>query len=317
MLEFALFCASAIIITYGATAFAASYVYSQELPAELDRQIEEARAVRAQPAPAPAPAPAPKILLRDIPAPVVSAEAFLIANADTGEIFLEERPTYMRPIASITKLLTALTVSEYMDGAQVITIAADDRARSGGTPGSLAAGDSFTVGDLLYPLLMDSNNSVANAFARYSDTHEFVRLLNDKAHAMGMYGTHFEDPSGLSKYNISTANDLLTLVRFLHQHRPDVLGITTISSQKITAQNGRVYTLRNRNHFADDENFLGGKTGYTDEAKQTMVTLFDIPVGDLHVPLVIIVLGSDDRKKDVEALREWFNDAATVHMPLD
>ncbi|MDP2650018.1 MAG: serine hydrolase, partial [bacterium] len=310
VLEFALFCTLAIAVAYGATAYAASYVYPQEPPAELDRQIEEVRAERALPE------PAPEIVVSEVRVPQVSAEAFLVADAGTGEVFLEQKADYVHPIASITKLLTALVVDETIPRGAVLTITEKDRENSAGTPGSLAAGDSFTVSDLFYALLMDSNNSVANAFARQGGTRTFVRLLNEKAWEIGMYGTHFEDPTGLSKYNRSTANDLLTLIGYLHQQRSDLLAITTIDSQKITAQNGRTYTLGNRNHFEKDEAFLGGKTGYTDEAKQTMVTLFDISIDGANVPLAIIVLGSNNRKADVSALRKWFEDAATVRMPF-
>lgn len=238
--------------------------------------------------------------------PKISAKAFLVADITTGHVSAERDADTARPIASLTKLLTALVANETIHYDRSLSISADDRRQSEGTPGSIAANDSFTIGDLLYPLLMESNNSVAYALSRYYGSDNFMRWMNDKARAIGMVNTSMEDPSGISPHNTASASDLFILTRYIHDNQSYILNISREKTKEITAESGRHYTLNNFNVFSGKEGFLGGKTGYTDEARETMVTIFEVPVGGTTETIAIIVLGSEDRKADVEKLLAWF-----------
>ncbi len=242
--------------------------------------------------------------------PKISAKAFLVADIKTGEVYAEKNANEPRAIASLTKLLTALVANETIHYDRTLTVTADDRRQTEGTPGSIQSGDSFTVGDLLYPLLMESNNSVAYAFARYYGEDNFIRWMNDKARAIGMEHTTIEDPSGISSRNMATASDLFVLTRYIHDSQSYILNISREKTKKITSESGTIYTIGNFNVFADKEGFLGGKTGYTDEARETMVALFEVPVGNDMRTIGIIVLSSADRKADVEKLLAWFREAS-------
>lgn len=242
--------------------------------------------------------------------PKVSANAFLIANIQSGEVYAEHNADSVLPIASISKLVTALVANETIHYDRTLTVTADDRKQTEGTPGSILAGDQFTVGDLFYPLLMESNNAVAYALARYNGSHNFLQLMNEKARAIGMIHAHFDDPSGISANNRATVNDIFVLTRYIHNSQSFLLNMSREKSKKVTAESGRTYTLGNFNVFAGNVQFLGGKTGYTDAARETMTTVWQIDVDGTPATVAIIVLGSEDRKKDVEKLLAWFKTAA-------
>ena len=242
--------------------------------------------------------------------PPLSASAFLVADVATGEVYAERSADKKHPIASLTKLVTALVANETIHYGRTITVSAEDRMQTEGTPGALLANDTFTVGDLLYALIMESNNAVSYSLARYFGQNTFVEWMNDKARAIGMTDTALEDPSGISEHNVSTASDLFRLARYIHDSQSFVLNMSRQPKKTITAENGRRYSLNNFNHFSGVEGFLGGKTGFTEEAGQTMLTVFEIPVGEQKATIAIIVLDSKNRKSDVEKLLAWFTRSA-------
>jgi D-alanyl-D-alanine endopeptidase (penicillin-binding protein 7) len=249
--------------------------------------------------------------------PRVGAEAFLIADIMTGEVYAERSADKPLPIASLSKLLTALVANETIHYDRTLRITADDRRQTTGTPGTITSNDAFSVGALLYPLLMESNNSVAYAFARYHGADNFVRWMNVKARAIGMEHTHMDDPSGISAQNTSTASDMFKLTRYIHDSQSYILNISREPQHTITSESGRVHTLGNYNVFAGNPEFVGGKTGYTDEARETMTAVFEVPVEHATATIAIVVLGTEDRKKDVTTLLSWFKSAAKIATSSD
>jgi len=266
-----------------------------------------------------------QIVVSNMPLPKISAKAFLVADIKNGAVYAERDADETLPIASVSKLLTALVANETIHFDRTLTVNGDDRAQTDGTPGSIARGDTFTVGELLYPLLMESNNSAAYTLARYNGADNFVTWMNDKAAAIGMEHTHMEDPSGISPENKASANDLFKLMRYIEGSQSFILNLSREPKRTLKAENGRTYTFGNFNHFAGDTGFIGGKVGYTNEARETMTALFELSVksaplaqgsalatGQATATIAIIVLGSDDRKKDIQALLSWFKKAATA-----
>lgn len=250
------------------------------------------------------------LTMKEIPIPRLSAKAFLIADIATGAVYAEKAADAVYPIASISKLLTALVANETIHFDRTLTVNSDDRAQTDGTPGSIVRGDTFTVGELLYPLLMESNNSAAYTLARYNGQENFMQWVNDKAEAIGMDDTHMEDPSGISPQNVSTSNDLFKLMRYIAQNQSYLLNLSREPEKKMKAENGRTYNFANFNHFAGDTGFIGGKVGYTDEARQTMASVFELPVKNATATIAIIVLQSEDRKSDIASLLTWFKRTA-------
>lgn len=252
-----------------------------------------------------------EMTLSKAPVPRVNAKAFIVADLHTGDVYAEKNAEIAYPIASVSKLLTALVANETIHFDRTLTVNGDDRAQTDGTPGSIVKGDTFTVGELLYPLLMESNNSAAYTLARYNGQENFVGWMNDKAKAIGMDKTHMKDPSGISPENVSTASDLFKLMRYIEDSQSFILNLSREPEKKLKAENGRTYTFANFNHFAGNKDFLGGKVGYTNEARQTMTAVFEVPVRGATSTIAIVILGSEERKNDVEKLLSWFKRNAT------
>ncbi|MEA2715637.1 MAG: hypothetical protein QOG91_665 [Candidatus Parcubacteria bacterium] len=240
--------------------------------------------------------------------PSVSAKSYLVANIDTGEVFAEENASEIRPIASLTKLVTAVVANEAITYDRPIPIA--DHAVS--TPGEklFRKGEVLTATELLYPLLMQSDNGAAIALADSFGSYRFIELMNDKVEAIGMTASHFADSSGISENNTSNAEDLFRLARYMNRNQKYILDITRIPEINMPPSPLRhpAYTLKNFNEFSDKPQFLGGKSGKTTAAAETMLALFSYHDGDDRASttaLAVIVLGSDNRKQDVSTLYNW------------
>lgn len=246
--------------------------------------------------------------------PKISAKSFLVADVRTGEVYAEKNADTAFPIASVSKLMVALVANETIHFDRLVTVTTDDRIQTEGTPGSILANETFSVGDLIYPLLMESNNSVAYALARYYGQQNFYDWMNAKARAVGMEHTSYDDASGISENNVASASDIFKLTRYIHNSQSFILNVTRTPERNITAESGRTYNLRNFNHFYGSKEFLGGKTGYTTEARETMTSVFEVPVKNstTTATVSIVVLGSADRKTDVERLLAWFKANARV-----
>lgn len=235
------------------------------------------------------------------PAPAVSAEAVLIADAQSGERYLEVQTDKRWPIASLTKLMTATIVLEKIDPESSVTIEEGDLA-DGANP-IFVAGDTYRAKDLLKAMLVASRNTAANAFARTYGQAAFIAAMNEKAKSYGMSDTNFGDPSGLSVANQSTLSDLLKLVRGVSLEHPDIWKMTQNSKVSIKEINsGKFRTFTSTNQFVNRPDFYGGKTGYTPEADGNLLTVFLYG----KRTLAIIVLGSPDRFGDSGNLFDWF-----------
>lgn len=248
--------------------------------------------------------------------PRISARAALAADLDTGEVFFEKLPDLALPIASISKLFTAVVAEELLPLGKIVRISPRVLATYGGS-GELSIGDAFSVRELLYPLLIESSNDVAEAFAETAGREQFIAAMNALAEKLGLTHSSFKDPSGLSFGNTSTARDLFLFAQFLlsaeggsssgGKEHADILTISKTPIFKAPANELRAWarTWRSNNEFVRDGNpyLIGSKNGYTDEAAQTTVSLFALPVSETKARRVaVILLGSHNREGDALAL---------------
>lgn len=123
--------------------------------------------------------------------------------------------------------------------------------------------------------------------------------MSSYAWEIGMPSTYFDDPTGLSPRNISSASDFFALARYLYKLRPDILAITkypTYSLSTTTERGG--HELQSTHPFVNDPNFIGGKTGRTPQARETMLTMMMVK----NRPIAFIVLSSEDRRSDTQYL---------------
>ncbi len=227
--------------------------------------------------------------------PKIKAEAYFVGDLDTGEVILKKNENSKFPIASISKLMTAAVSTESQNREGIIKVSARAIATQGKN-GGLSINEKIKTGDLLYPLLLESSNDAAEAIAEHSGRHTFIEKMNDKAKAIGLVSTSFRDPSGLSEFNVSTALDLFRFSQYLKTNEPNILLMTTKRSF-----GNKKHTWFNGSQFLGMDGYAGGKRGYIDESKQTVVSFFSIPLGISGTRNIgITVLRSPDRLKDVQ-----------------
>ncbi len=239
--------------------------------------------------------------------PEVRSAAALVVDATSGEVIYQRDAGLVTPIASITKLMTALVV---VDGKQsldeVIEITADDRWKGKGAHSRLAIGTKLTRGDLLRLALMASENRAAHTLGRNypGGSAAFVRTMNAKAKALGMTKTRFADASGLSSSNVSNSRDLVKLVNAASRD-PVVSAFSTLHSHEVRA--GKyMLAYRNTNLLIGkpDWEILVQKTGYTNDAGQCLV--METVIGERPVIMVLInSFGSLTRTADARRIRKW------------
>lgn len=229
-----------------------------------------------------------------------------------GNILFKTNTDQILPIASLTKIMTAIIVLENFELEEIIKVSKNS-VLTLGDKGGLIRGEELEVGDLLYIMLMESSNDAAMALA--SDNPrlsygEFINLMNSKAQELGLESTYFLDPIGLNSKNKSTVLELADLTSHALNF-PVIWEILKTSKITITSiDNKFIHNLINTNELLDKISFLkGGKTGYTEEAGGCMLTVSTISgsFGDNY--LITVVLGSDQREGDTEKLINWSQEA--------
>ncbi|KPL27560.1 MAG: hypothetical protein AMJ72_08250 [Acidithiobacillales bacterium SM1_46] len=239
----------------------------------------------------------------------LNSEVALVFDAREGEVIYEQRADRHRPIASLTKLMTAMVVLDARQRLdEVILIDDADRDRLRGSRSKLAVGNAYTRHDLLASALIASDNRAAAALARTypGGTPAFIEAMNAKARTLGMAETRFADASGLDSRNISTARDLVRMALAASDY-PNIRRLSTYDSYQLTdLRGGRTLTFPNANRLARSAswNIDVGKTGYTSDAGYCL--LVQTKVGER--PLVIVLLNSWGRQSkygDTARIRDW------------
>lgn len=236
-------------------------------------------------------------------APAVSSDVFMAADLRNNYVFTSKEPTKEVSIASITKLMTALVATEYINLDAEVTVSSASIATT--SKPRLFEGQKTTVYQLLFPLLMESSNEAALAIANYYGRVNFIKHMNEKAASIGMRHTQFADPSGASPENISTADDLFMLAKYIYNNRSFIFKITSGKLKDSAYGQSDFADLSNFNDFADNEFFVGGKVGQTVAAGETSLSVFEFPTTDGKRPVVLIVLGSVARTTDANTLLEY------------
>jgi D-alanyl-D-alanine carboxypeptidase len=224
----------------------------------------------------------------------ITATAYIVRNLTDGSVVAEHNIDKSIPVASLTKLVTAVVARRLIDSNQRITITEDIISAYGNTAG-FKTGETFQADDLLYPLLMVSSNDAAEAFARAHGRTRFIKAMNDFTQEIGAYRTYFDDPSGLSPHNMSSVSDLALLIAWIQKNDPRIIEVTNLKSKTV-----RVHTWTNPTHFLNWSYYIGGKNGYIPESERTTVSLFKM--GLAQNTYAVAVLGSLSRDEDVMKL---------------
>src|SRR5512143_2075660 len=254
--------------------------------------------------------------------PQLSAQSVLVFDQATGQPLLAKNPSLQTPIASITKLMTAMLV---MDAGQPrdekITISPEDRDTLKGTGSHLAIGATYTRGQLLHLALIASDNRAAHALARTSPggLDRFVASMNRMARALGMHDTAYVEPTGLSSSNRSTALDLAKLANYAYQNYPEIREITssgsyTLGTQRVVLKKRhhkphvyyRTVAFNNTNRLTRMDGWHIGlsKTGFTNEAGHCLVMQAQVAQRDVIIVL-LDAMGSARRAGDALRIKQW------------
>jgi serine-type D-Ala-D-Ala endopeptidase (penicillin-binding protein 7) len=255
--------------------------------------------------------------------------AVLVLDQDTNEVLLAKNQNAVLPIASITKLMTALVVADAEQSLdEVLTITAEDVDTEKGSRSRLQLGTQLTRGEMLHLALMASENRAANALGRHypGGLPAVVEAMNRRAQALGMTHTRYVEPTGLSSRNQSNATDLALLVR--EADKNDMIRRLSTSPEAEVAVGPRAMHFRNTNSLVRNSDWAIGlqKTGYISEAGRCLVMQAQLS-GRKLVMVLLDSAGRYSRVGDAERIRQWLSTqsaispapapaAATVAAPL-
>lgn len=242
----------------------------------------------------------------------------LVIDQDTQEVLLSKNDSAVLPIASLTKLMTGLLISEAklpMD--EMITITQEDVDTEKFTGSRLRVGATLTRGELMHLALMSSENRAANALGRTypGGLPAFVSLMNAKAKMLGMNDTRYVEPTGLSSKNQSSALDLATLVKAAYDD-PLLRELSTSPEHQVAVGN-RTLQYRNTNRLVKNPDWTIGlqKTGYISEAGQCLVMQAKI-AGRKLIMVFLDSAGKLSRIGDAERVRRWVESNPALSNPL-
>ena len=233
--------------------------------------------------------------------PEVSAASLLAADLETGQILFEKNKNDAFPIASVSKLVTALVALERIPPSRLLVVGSE-ALREYGNAAGLVKGEIFRADELLYGMMLPSSNNAAKMYELA--VPDFIPQMNEKAREIGMAQTRFRDSSGLAQENISSAKDLFTLLQYLDEKHQEILAVTREKSRIASSKNKlKTHAWTNINWPRDDKRFLGGKAGFTDDSLQTMAGIWRVRAAEYGGRKIgIAVLGSRNRISDVRSV---------------
>lgn len=240
---------------------------------------------------------------KNLPVPGFSARAVIIKDLATDSILYQKDADISLPIASTTKIMTALVASEYFKQNSVLTVGS-----SASTPGSkvgLYSGEDLTFRSLLYGMLLNSGNDAAFTLAENypGGFLSFVSAMNKKVLQMGLENTHFDNPAGFDSQNhYSSAADLSRITEEALKDSTLARIFATKETNIVSVNKKYTHNLLNLNKLLSQVNgVLGVKTGTTEAAKENLVTLIE---REGH-RVLLVMLGSNNRFLETTRLIDW------------
>jgi len=242
----------------------------------------------------------------------LSAEAAfsLFVGSNKEEALFGKNSQESLPIASLTKLVSALVIIDNYSMSQRVSISPEAAGMPGNGEGNLMPGDTFEVGDLFKAMLVESNNSAALALAQIKGEEEFVYLMNAKTEALGLQKTSFSNPTGLdpkdgSIINQSSAAELAEIAKFVMKEKPEIFEILLMEEFNLYNIEGALsHKAVNTNELLGEMPLvIGGKTGETPRSGGCLLLLVQAPKSRGY--LVNVILDSPDRFSEMEKLVDW------------
>lgn len=240
--------------------------------------------------------------------PEIAAQSALAINLDKNQVFFEKDKNSPLKAASTVKIMTAALALENRPEDFIVTVSPKASSMEPDSMG-LFPGEKLTIKQLVQGLMMVSGNDASEAIAEgiSGSREKFVELMNQKAKELGMKNTHFANPSGLEGDgdHFSTVSDLALLSKYALTNPTfaDIVSksLITIPWTVNETENHKNYYLENTSPMVNYPGYLGIKPGFTPEAMKCLVTLVEVN----NQRILVVVLGSDDRKGDTEKLLDY------------
>lgn len=234
-------------------------------------------------------------------APQISAKGAVVIDNDSKVPIYSKNPNLRFIPASTTKIMTALVALEHYELDDVLTI---NDTNVGDSISDFQRGEQFRFEDMLYAMLLPSNNDATLSIAQNypGGEEEFIDKMNDKAKEFSLKNTKFIDSVGLENGNYTTPIDLARLASFALEN-PKLTEIVATQNREIESIQGNKYFIRNLNELLDIPGVSGIKTGFTEEAGEVLVT--SRRLDDVDKDLIFVVMRSEDRFFDTRLLLEY------------
>ena len=237
--------------------------------------------------------------------PRLHVKAAYVVDATNNRVLFQKNPEQVLPIASLTKLMTAMVfLQTNPDWDRVIEMVPDDVHNASRT--RIRAHEEITVRDLIHASLMSSDNAATRALVRTCGIpfDEFVERMNSLADSLHLAGTHFVEPTGLNEHNVSTAQDLARILQAATMS--DVVTSITQKTEYTFVSNKKMHHLVNTNRLLRSQwNITGGKTGFIRESGYCLVTRIKGPTGE---DITAVVLGAPSnalRFAEARRILDW------------
>jgi len=289
-----------ILIIWAATAVITSIIDSKETTQPVMAVEEKPRAF--------------KLLLENIdnlPNPKLKSASAILIDLDEGEVLMSKNITEVRPIASLTKLVTAIVFLNTLPNmSQMMTVTREDKEGAGRS--RLYSGESVSLYDLFNLMLICSDNAAARVVARSTgmDDEEFAARMNEYALGLDLEYTHFSDPTGLDPCNVSTAAECSIILKTALDNVliKEVMSRRNYSFKPVNGK--RTYTVHNTNRMLfGREDIIGGKTGYIYESGYCLALGFEINDGRKLGAVVLGAPTSGTRFRDAARMLAGMNSA--------
>jgi D-alanyl-D-alanine endopeptidase (penicillin-binding protein 7) len=250
---------------------------------------------------------------------VVQSASAVVVDQTSGAVLFEKNPNTQVPIASITKLMTAMVALDAKPSlTEELTIGEEDVDTLKGTRSRLKVGTQLTREEMLRLALMASENRAAAALSRHypGGRTAFVAAMNRKAKELGLTDTSFEDSTGLTAANVSSASDLTRMVAAAHRY-PLIRQYSTTAEYDVNIA-GRTQSFHNTNSLVKSDSWDIGlsKTGYINEAGKCLVMQAWVN----NKPMIIVLLdswGKLTRIGDANRIKRWIESAALTQPPAE
>ena len=243
------------------------------------------------------------LIIPKVQASTSTAYEYILMDMDSGRIIESKNKDTPRLIASITKIMTCILAIENANIEDIVKVD-DSVLKSYGSGIYISVGEEITLHDLLYGLMLRSGNDAAIMISTYvsGSEEEFTKLMNKKAKELGMKNTIFYNASGLDTATIgnkSTAYDMALLTRYAMQN--DTYKEIVKTKKHVVKTNLKTYVWHNKNKLLSYDYITGGKTGYTERAKRTLVSTATKD----NMNLVVVTISDSDDWNTHKSLYEY------------